>query len=169
MQRRGFLKLGLASAAVLAVAGGAVALLQPGLAGGRLTAPAREVFASAGRAVLDGSLPAEPAAQQAAVQGLLDRIDVLVAALPPHAQDELSQLLSLLATAPGRRMLAGLGTGWHEASVAQVQAALQEMRVSAVALRQQAYLALHDIANGAYFSEPATWGQLGYPGPRSVA
>jgi hypothetical protein len=66
-------------------------------------------------------------------------------------------------------MLAGLEAPWPQATVAQVQSALQEMRVSSIALRQQAYLALHDIASGAYFSGPATWAQLGYPGPRSVA
>ena len=167
MQRRSLLKLGLGSAAVLALGGGAVALLQPGLAGSRLSATGREVFQQVGRAILEGSLPQGPAGAQA-VSGLLDRIDALVAALPPHAQSELSQLLALLAAAPGRRLLAGLPVAWPQASVVQIQQALQEMRTSPIALRQQAYLALHDIVSGAYFSEPATWPLLGYPGPVAV-
>ena len=42
------------------------------------------------------------------------------------------------------------------------------MRLSSVTLRQQAYHALHDIVNGAYFADPATWTALGYPGPIAI-
>src|SRR5690242_19517996 len=115
MQRRALLKLGAASAAVLLVAGGAAALLQPGLDGGRLSASGREVFSAVGRAVLDKTLPADEGARQIALNGLLSRVDVLVQSLPPHAQAELSQLLALLASAAGRRALAGLGEPWQQA------------------------------------------------------
>jgi hypothetical protein len=166
MQRRQWLKLGLASAAVLAVAGGAVVLNQPGLdASGRLTAGGRRVFAAAAGALLDGMLPATGAARLASTQQLLARIDGLVIALPPHAQSELSQLLALLDTAPGRHLLAGLSTDWPNASIDDIQQALQAMRSSAVSLRQQAYHALHDITSAAYFADAATWQALGYPGP----
>lgn len=168
MQRRTLLRLGGISAALLVVAGGAVALLQPGLQGGVLSAAGREVFAAVGRAVLDKSLPAEDGARQIALNGLLSRIDSLVQALPPHAQGELSQLLALLASTAGRRMLAGLGASWPEASVADIQQALQAMRLSMLALRQQAYAALHDITAGAYFSDASSWPLLGYPGPQKI-
>lgn len=169
MKRRTLLKLGAASAAVLAVAGGAAALLQPGLEGGRLGPAGRDVFTGVGRAILDGSLPADsPAtagARQIALSGLLDRIDGLVASLPLHAQAELSQLLALLSTSAGRRAIAGLASDWPDAPVAETQAALQGMRTSSSAIRQQAYHALHDIVGGAYFSDASTWNLLGYPGP----
>jgi hypothetical protein len=168
MQRRSLLRLGLVSASVLVVAGGAVALFQPGVQGERLTPSGRAVFAAVGKAVLEGTLPPAPAAHAAALAGLLERIDALVAALPAHAQDELSQLLGLLATAPGRLGLAGLSTAWGDASVVEVHTALQSMRTSSLALKQQAYLALHDIVGGAYFSDPSTWAAMGYPGPVAV-
>jgi hypothetical protein len=168
MQRRTLLKLGAASAAVLLVAGGTAALLQPGLAGGSLSASGREVFSAVGRAILDKTLPADDGARHIALDGLLGRIDVLVQALPPHAQAELSQLLALLASAAGRRTLAGLSQPWDEASVADIQRSLQDMRLSRLALRQQAYAALHDITAGAYFSDPASWPLLGYPGPMKI-
>ena len=170
MQRRTWLKLGLTSAAVLVVAGGAAsALLQSGLdAGAKLRPVGREVFSAIGLAVLDQSLPQQAAARQVALAGLLQRVDTLVAALPPHAQAELSQLLSLLGSAVGRRLLAGLQAPWAEASIEDVQQALQGMRLSALALRQQAYAALHDIATGAYFADAASWPQLGYPGPLKI-
>jgi len=168
MQRRTLLKLGLASAAVLSVAGGAVALLQPGLADSRLTAGGRAVFAAVGRALLEGSLPAEAGAQQRAMAGLLERIDGLAGSLPPHAQAELSQLLALLNSTAGRRALTGLPADWPQASLPEIQQALQSMRLSSLALRQQAYQALHDIVGGAYYSDPSTWVQLGYPGPNPI-
>ena len=170
MQRRTLLKLGLASAGALAVAGGAAGWWwQPGLQqNGRLSAAGRDVFAAVGRAVLDKSLPAQAGERHKAIAGLLERTDTLVQALPPHAQAELSQLLSVLASAPGRFALAGLGPPWGQASIGELQQALQGMRLSGLALRQQAYAALHDIATGAYFADAATWPLLGYPGPMKI-
>lgn len=168
MQRRSLLALGAVSAAVLALGGGLVATLRPGLREARLSAEGREVFAAAGRALLDGSLPSAGVALETALENLLARVDGLIAGLAPHAQSELSQLLSLLASAGGRRALAGLAVPWPLASVTDIQQAFQEMRVSALSLRQQAYQALHDIVASAYFSDPQTWGLLGYPGPLKV-
>ena len=102
------------------------------------------------------------------VGALLARIDGLVGSLAPHAQEELSQLLALLATAPGRRGFAGLATDWAEARPAEIQEALQSMRLSQLLPRRQAYQALHDIAGAAFFSDPATWAILAYPGPVAV-
>ncbi len=182
MQRRRLLTLGLGSAAILAVAGGGLlasgvarpGLVQLGNVAGAPTGPlgfaagARDVLASVGRAVLEGSLPAEPAAQAQAVDALLGRLQDLVRALPAPTQAELSQLLGLLASAPGRIGLAGLRPPWASASPAEVQQALTGMRFSSLSLRQQAYHALHDLTSGAYFSAPDTWAQLGYDGPRRI-
>jgi hypothetical protein len=165
MERRTLFKLGAASTALLVLGGGVAALLQPGLQNGKLAVAGREVFRAVGRGVLQTSLPVETAAVQVALDGLLDRIGLLTAALPPHAQDELSQLLSLLASAPGRRLLAGLDPAWPAATETDIQQALQGMRFSTLALRQQAYAALHDITAAAYFTDASTWPQLGYPGP----
>lgn len=168
MQRRSLLKLGLVSGAVLALAGGAAVLLQPGLEHGHLSAQARTLFTSVGRAIWQGSLPADAQARSQALEGMVERIDALALNLPPHVQGELSQLLGLLCTAPGRLGLALLSAPWAEASEAQVQAALQGMRVSSLALRQQTYQALHEIVGGAYLSDESTWLAVGYPGPLAI-
>ena len=168
MQRRTLLKLGMTSAALLLVAGGAAVLLQPGFVRGVLTPTGREVFTAVAKGVLDKTLPADEPARQTAINGLLGRIDILISALPPHAQSELSQLLSLLGSAAGRRTLAGLSTPWPESGIADVQGALQGMRLSSLALRQQAYAALHDITAGAYFSDASSWSVLDYPGPVTI-
>lgn len=168
MQRRTLLKLGVVSGTVLALAGGAAAMIKPGFERGELTVVGREVFRAIGLGVLDKTLPDAAASKSAALDILLGDISVLLAALPAHAQAEASQLLSILGTSAGRYGLAGLDTPWATASAAQIQAALQGMRLSSLAVRQQAYAALHDITAGAYFSKPDSWALLGYPGPLKI-
>lgn len=168
MERRRLLKLGLASGIAMAVAGGGVALWRPGLVQGRLAEGGRSLFRAVGNALLDGSLPYEDGARQIALNGLIERIDQLTLGLPPHAQAELSQLLALLDTAPGRLGMAGLRADWGGASLPAVQEALQMMRRSTSSLRLQTYHALHDIVGGAYFSSASTWSLLGYPGPMKI-
>jgi hypothetical protein len=168
MQRRTLLNIGAGSAVVLGVAAAGVAWIEPGMRDGRLTAAGREVFAGVARAVLEGVLPAGPTARDAAVQQHLDRLDSLVGHLSPAARAELAQLTTLLASAPGRVAFAGLTVPWAQAGTDEVGRALQRLRVSTLELRQQAYHALRDLTNGAYFADSQTWALLGYPGPTQI-
>jgi hypothetical protein len=168
MQRRTLLQLGLGSAALLALAAGGLAPWQPGLVAGHLSATGRKVFHALARAVLDGSLHADAAARQAQLLAHLQRLDATVAGLPGASRTELSRLLALLGTPAGRIALAGLHTDWGEAGVAELQQALQTLRHSRLALRRQAYHALRDLTNAAFYADAATWPLLGYPGPRPL-
>lgn len=168
MQRRTLLKLGAGASVALLLVGGGLALVEPGLRQGRLTAAGRTVFAAVARAVLDGSLPADAAARDAALHAQLLRLNEALSGFSAPVQAELSQLLAILASAPGRIAFAGLSEPWPQASVAQIQTALQGMRVSAISLREQAYHALRDLTNAAYFSDPRTWSLLGYSGPVAI-
>lgn len=168
MQRRRLLQLGIASAAVLAVAGGGLAWLRPGLVQGRMIPASRAVFHAVARVVLEGSLPAPGAQRETQLQAHLLRLDGVLAAFPAATRVELSQLLSLLNAPPGRSLLAGLHTDWQDASVAELSQALQEMRTSPLALRQQAYHALRDLTNAAFYAGAEHWPLLGYPGPKDV-
>jgi len=168
MQRRTLLKVGMGAGVLLTVAGAGVVLWTPGWTKDGLSAPARDVFAAVARAVLDGTLPEAAAGREAALAAHLRRLEASIAGLAPATRQELSELLAMLSLAPGRVALAGLGPRWADASVAELQAALQAMRVSSIATRQQVYHALRDLTNAAYYAEPATWAQLGYPGPTPV-
>jgi hypothetical protein len=169
MQRRRLLQLGLGAGALLAVAGGGMALVHPGLVNGATLSPrSREVMAAVARGVLEGSLPAESPAREQALQAHLLRVQHTIAGLPGSAQRELSLLLALLGSAPGRVALAGLSADWSEASVPQLQSALQQMRLSSLALRQQAFLALRELTNASYYADASAWPLLGYPGPTPV-
>ncbi len=170
MQRRSLLKLGLGAAVLLGVAGGTLALLKPGLVEGerRLSAASRSLMKAVAAAVFSGLLPSEPAAREAALQAQLQRLDATIAALPAPVRAELSQLLALLGSSGGRLALVGLGSDWDSASVAEVQAMLESLRRSGLNTRQQIYHALRDLNSIAFFTAPANWPLVGYPGPRAM-
>lgn len=170
MQRRTLLGLGVASAALVSVVGGATALMyERAWRDGKLSTAGRDVLAAVARAVLDGSLPSDTDAQSAAIENHLVRMEATVAAMPPHTQNEVADLLALLAIPPLRSIVAGLRAPWEQAAVADVQVALQSMRQSSLLLRRQAYNALRDLTHAAYFADASTWSLLRYPGPRALA
>lgn len=169
MQRRTLLTLGVAGATVLAVAGGTLALIQPARRNGQLTEPAQDMLRAVARGVLSSLLPQEPGAQATALAGHLERMQATVAGLPTHLQAEIDELFTIVASAPGRRALVGLSAAWPVATEAEVAAALQDMRMSSLAVRQQAFHALRDLTNASYFADRSTWAALGYPGPRDVS
>ena len=169
MQRRTVLKVGLAASVALAAAGSGLAWWMRSVPGPfRLSPEHREIFRAVGRAVLEGSLPPGADVASRTLEAHLDRVEIAIAGFPPLVRAEAMQLLAVLANPIGRRMLGGLATPWAEAGVEQVQHALESMRFSRLALRQQAYHALRDFTNGAYYAEPGTWALLDYPGPRDV-
>lgn len=170
MQRRGLLKLGLGAGAALAGAAGAVGWFASFRARQeeQFEPELRILLMAVGGAVLAGLLPDEPHTKDLALRSWLTRLETTVAGMPPVVQNELDDLLLILATSPGRLALAGLRQPWHAASTQQVQAALQGLRMSSLAIRQQIFHALRDLSNAAYFAAPESWAAIGYPGPLKV-
>ncbi len=168
MQRRTLLRLGLAAGLAITAGAGVVALIQPGRADGRLTPAGRSLFAAVARGVLGPLLPTEPAAQKAALDAHLQRLEQAIAGMPPSVQAEVDELTTLAASAAGRRALIGLSTPWDEAPAAEVERALLGLRHSSIGLRQQVYQALRELTNAAYFADTATWPGMGYAGQRPV-
>ncbi len=168
MKRRSLLKVGAAAGVLLALAGGALTLVQPARRNGQLTEAGRAIFAALAPAVLDSMLPAEGSARVSAIASLLTRIEASLAGMPPALQAEVDELITLLGTTPGRLALMGLRPDWPEASPAEVTQALQGLRISRLALRQQVFHALRDLTNAAYFADASTWGAIGYPGQQAV-
>jgi hypothetical protein len=166
--RRQFLKFGLAGGLLLAAAGALRAQKEYRAAGG---ADRLEVLSAADREVLAAIAPAILAGTQAAGASLdaaVGSIDRAVAGLPPHLQSEVKQLLALLASWPGRRLLAGLAAPWAQASVGEVAEFLERWRFSHWVLLQQAYHALHELVLAAWYARPDSWSAIGYPGPPAL-
>ena len=168
MKRRTVLTLGIAAGTLLALAGATIALLAPGRRDGKLTDAGRAMFAAVAGAVLADLLPVDPVARRLALDGHLGRVQDTIAGMPAAVQAEIDELVTIVASAPGRLALVSLGTDWQTASEADVTAALQGMRASRLAVRQQAFHALRDLTNGSYFAAPDTWAGIGYPGPRTL-
>jgi hypothetical protein len=151
---------------VLAVAGGAVALLQPGLQKGVLTERSRLILSRVAEAIIADAWPDEASLPRAAaLDALLLRVNAQIAGTPDQVQAELSQLLTIMDSAPGRRALVGINSTWDAVGTTELATALQSMRVSRISLRQQAYQGLHDLVYASYFSGKEAWQVLGYPGP----
>jgi hypothetical protein len=168
VSRRQVIKFGVAGGLLLAAAG--VARAQKGYRAATgadrlevLTEGDGEVLAAVAPAILAGTGAA--GASLAAIVGSIDRA---VAGLPPHLQAEVKQLLALLASWPGRRLLAGVSAPWPEASPAAVAAFLERWRFSRWALFQQAYHALHELVLAAWYARPDSWPAIGYPGPPAL-
>ena len=67
-----------------------------------------------------------------------------------------------------RRLLAGVGSPWLEASAKSVQGFLARWRGSRFALLRSAYAALHELIMAAWYGNPAAWARIGYPGPPTI-
>lgn len=168
MERRTLLKLGLAGGLALAAGAGLVAMVKPGRQAGRLTATGRAFYAAVARGVLGPLIPADPAAARPVLDAHLQRLEQAIAGMPPSVQAEIDELTTLASSAPGRLALIAMTEPWDEASTAQVEAALQALRHSSLALRQQVYQALRELTNAAFFADTATWALMGYRGQRPV-
>jgi len=168
MQRRNFIGLGVATALVLGAGIASQTGLPAGLSDGRLTAAGRTVFTSIARATLAGALPRSPGEHRVALASMLEGIDGLLEQMPPALQDELSQLIGLVGTAAGRRLLVGLEQDWPVATTDEVRDAMEGMCISRLQLRQQAYQGLRDIVTATYFAREDAWPFVGYPGPQAI-
>lgn len=172
VNRRSFLKLGLAGTVVLGTAS-----LGAGLAGCHRS----EIAAAAGfstlrdadvalmRAltpvILAGALPAAGALHDAQLAEILMRLDMAFQRMGSPTLKELRKLFDLLNWGVTRRLVAGVPAPWSEASPEQIEAFLQRWRASSIGSLNAGYRALTKLVTVTYFQIPATWPQSGYPGP----
>jgi hypothetical protein len=118
--------------------------------------------------LLEGALPQGGDARSAAIAQTVTAVQEAIRRLAPEAQQELGQLFALLASPPGRRLLAGVASPWENASVPQVTAFLQSWRTHRLGLLRSGYGALHDLVLGSWYAEPSHWSSIGYAGPRPL-
>lgn len=162
MRRRTLLKAGLGGAVLLAAGGVAI------LAGRDATRDRAAVLGAVVPALLEGALPAEPAARADAVRRCVAATVVAIEGLAPASQAELAQLFALLGSAPGRLLLAGVRDDWPAADTAEVAAFLEGWRRHSATLLRSGYGALHDLVLGSWYADPAAWPAIGYDGPPAL-
>ncbi len=127
-----------------------------------------EVVAAVAPVLLASTFPVESAAREQGQRDIVAAVATAVAGLSAASQREVDELFALLAFAPTRRLVAGVGMPWAEASAAEIGAFLERWRHSPVDLLKSGYFALHDLILGAWYAEPARWAAIGYPGPPAL-
>ena len=154
------------AALVLAAGGGLYRMTHTGQAQPFvLEGEARAALRAIVPALLAGALPADPQQRAQAVAATVERVHQTILGLPLATQKEVQDLFGLLALPPARRLLAGVTPAWSEAREDEVAAFLQDWRSHGLGLLRTAYQALHDLVLGAWYSDPAHWAAIGYPGP----
>jgi hypothetical protein len=160
IDRRSFLKAGLAGSALLA-AGGLAAWFM----GRDATRDRDEVLAALIPVLLAGALPEQDDERARAVGRCTLAVGKAVEGLSPAAQQEAGQLFALLSIAPTRALTTGITGPWAQASPQEIGAFLDRWRFHSWALLQTGYQALHDLVTGSWYADEAAWPAIGYGGP----
>ncbi len=95
---------------------------------------------------------------------VLHSVDAKCSALGLGSQQELRKLFDLLAIAPLRYLLTGVGA-WNEAGIETLQDFLARWRSSRFATLNSGGNTLVKLIATSYYILPATWPASGYPGP----
>jgi hypothetical protein len=171
LNRRRFLQVGLAGAALLVAARllfdrAPETTRFPGTTRMRvLDERSAELIAALAPVVLAGGLPAESAPRAAAIEAVVAAFDQAIAGMSPAVQSEIGDLLGLLCFAPARVALAGLWPAWSEADEQAIAAFLQRWRASRFDLFRAGYQALTQLLQAAWYGNPLAWSAIGYSGP----
>jgi hypothetical protein len=100
---------------------------------------------------------------------VIQNIDSAIALLSQSTQQELRELLDLLASMTGRLLVARVWLDWQSAAVNSIDEFLNEWRESYLTLLQIAYRGLHKLVIGSFYAEASTWSSIGYAGPPQFA
>jgi hypothetical protein len=165
--RRWFLRASLLVGGSVALFGGTVFMAR-GIRERRLTPSGKEVIRALGLAFFDDLLPRDPAPRAAALDRLVARVDAMLRDLPDGTRRETSTLLGVLSNAAGRVALTGMVTGWSDASVPQLHAALEKLRTSPLRDPQQVYHGLRGLHCVSFFTDSQNWKTIGYDGPSEL-
>jgi len=125
------------------------------------------------RAVLtsfvEAGLPKDPAARAAAIDEALVVADRYFSSFSLAVQADALQAFDLLNSWLVRRWIAGVSAPWESASTQEVSAFLEGFRTSRFDTFRQIYRLLEGMATVGWYGRPASWPQLGYPGPVQIA
>jgi hypothetical protein len=171
LSRRDFLKVGAGFSAALACAGAlgvfggcGEAAKSPAQSFGFLREGDLALFSALAPAVVLDLAQLDAGERSARLGAALHKLDATCSALDSSNQQELRKLLDLLAVAPLRYLLAGVGA-WNEASTETLQAFLARWRGSRFATLNAGGNVLVKLISTSYYVLPSTWQASGYPGP----
>lgn len=164
--RRLFLKLGLGSAALLAVSGGVLGIFHLGYD----TQLSREEIPIAlsvkefaiVKALVRAMLPTEDAFPDGVVLGIPQRIDEEFYVADSSVRSDLAAGLQLLEHAS---LLCGYRSRFTALAMSMQREYLHQLLAGRNATLRQVVLAIKQVMHLFYYSHPSVWGRIGYDGP----
>jgi hypothetical protein len=167
LTRRQLLRRGLFGGALLLLGGGGLLALRPGRSAtlpkeGLKVLDHREYALV--QAVADRMIPQLPELPRPEVD-VGARVDGIIAGLSPSAQRELKQLFGLFDNALFGFLFGGQTRPFTLLEPADQDEVLGQWRDSRLAVRRTGFAALRGLVMGAFYSAPAAWPLVGYPGP----
>lgn len=165
--RRWFLRASLLMGGSLALLGGSVFMAR-GIRDRRLTASGKQVIRAFGLALFDDLLPRDPHQRAAALDRHVANVDAMLGDLPDTTRLKTSGLLGVLSNAAGRVAMTGMVTSWSDASVPQLHAALEKLRMSPLGDPQRVYYGLRGLNCVSFFTDAKNWDAIGYAGPNPL-
>lgn len=166
LSRRSLLRVGAGGVAVLAVGGTALSAAAPSPRD-----PATPLRALSPRAfailsaVADRICPGGEGLPSASDLRVAESIDALLTAAHPALVGELHQVLYLLENPVAGWLIDGRRGRFTYADAAEQERILLAWRDHPRTLMRTAFFALRDLVSPTYWSNPALWPALGYPGP----
>lgn len=172
--RRGFLKRGILGGVLLAVGGATGLALRPTRLGSPAPAPLAlfspaeyaAMAAIAARIVPGDDAP--PTWPSAAALDCAGKIDRLLALAHPSVGTDFKRLIGLFENGLAGLLIHGSGTPFTQLDAAQQAARLKAWRHSRLMLLRSGYQALVRLVHATYYSSPAVYALIGYPGPPVV-
>ena len=168
LPRRTFLKVGLGFSVALtvgtAIVGCGDAAKTPAASYVFLRPADVELFSALAPAVVTELASFDAAKRKTLVDAVLRNVDGTCSALGLASQQELRKLLDLLAIAPLRYVLTGVGA-WNEAGVDKMQAFLARWRGSRFETLNAGGNVLVKLTSSSFFVLPESWPSAAYPGP----
>jgi len=166
-KRRWFLKTALVIGAAGATLGGLV-YWRRGMDNGHLTESGSNVVRGLLAAYVGALLPTDEAERKARIDAQLPKVEAFINSLPQVLQVEVNAILGLLANGATRRLLTGVKTELHQASLAELGQALDAMRLHDLPSTRLVYQVLRSITCMAFFTQTENWALTGYPGPVEI-
>lgn len=171
MDRRNFLKLGLASSVVLSGVGLTATLTGcserlPANTGWNVLREQDRVFLRRiAPVMLSGALPADDLARAQGIESMLRYLDTAIHNLGPHNEKQITDLFMLVDMRITRGLATGVWSTWQDASDADIEQFLNRWRDSSISLLRLAYNALNKLMAATWYGQPTAWSAAHYPGP----
>lgn len=127
-----------------------------------------ETEASILSAVAAAVLAIEPGAPSAEEVDVVGRVDALLARSPVAVQREFARLLHIFENGTTGLFTATGWTSFSAAGPSSREARLHAWQTSRISLFRTGFQAMKRLCGACYYSSPASWPTIGYPGPPDI-